>query len=56
MAQVMASAPARRLIREQIGPTVALVLEKDWPRLVAVLGDMGLVPDIVALEGSPVDS
>jgi hypothetical protein len=53
MAQVLASAPARRLIREQVGPTAALILEKDWPRLVAALGDMGLVPDVVALEDSP---
>lgn len=56
MAQVMASTPSRRLIREQIGPTVALVPEKDWPRLIAALGDMGLVPDVIALEDSPVDS
>jgi hypothetical protein len=56
MAQVLASPPARRLIREQIGPAAALVLEKDWPRLVAALGDVGLVPDVVALDDSPVDS
>ena len=56
MAQVLASPPARRLIREQIGPAVALVQEKDWPRLIAALGDMGLVPDVVALEDSPADS
>ncbi len=55
MSQVLASLPARRLIREQIGPTAALVQEKDWPRLVAALGDVGLVPDVVALEDSPVD-
>jgi hypothetical protein len=54
MAQAMSS-PARRLIREQIGPTAAVVLEKDWPRLVTALGDMGLVPDVVALEDSPPD-
>jgi hypothetical protein len=53
MDQVLASPPARRLIREQVGPMAALILEKDWPRLVAALGDMGLVPDVVALEGSP---
>jgi hypothetical protein len=56
MAQVLASPPARRLIREQIGPAAALVQEKDWPRLVAALGDVGLVPDVVALDDSPVDS
>jgi hypothetical protein len=56
MAQVMASPTARRLIREQVGPTAALVQEKDWPRLVAVLGDMGLMPDVVALADSLADS
>ncbi len=55
MAWVLASPSARRLIREQIGPAAALVQEKDWPRLVAALGDMGLVPDVVALEDSPAD-
>jgi hypothetical protein len=55
MAWVLASPSARHLIREQIGPTAALVQEKDWPRLVAALGDMGLVPDVVALEDSLVD-
>jgi hypothetical protein len=55
MAQVMASPPALRLIREQIGPAAALVLEKDWPRLIMALGDMGLVPDVVALEDSAAD-
>jgi hypothetical protein len=52
MAQVLASPPARRLIREQIGPAAALVQEKDWPRLVEALGDVGLVPDVVGLEGA----
>jgi hypothetical protein len=32
-----------------------LVLEKDWPRLIMALGDMGLVPDVVALEDSSAD-
>ena len=41
------------LIREQIGPAAALVQEKDWPRLIATLGDVGLVPDVVALEDLP---
>lgn len=56
MTQVLASPPARRLIREQIGPAAALVQEKDWPRLIAALGDMGLVPDVVALEDSSGDA
>ncbi len=50
MAQAMSFPPIRRLIREQIGPTIALVRKPDWPRLVVALGEMGLVPDIIDLE------
>lgn len=50
MTQVASSPRIRRLIHEQVGPTVALVRERDWPRLVVALGEMGLLPDIVALE------
>ena len=50
MEQVMSSPSTRRLIREQIGPTAALVREPDWPRLVVALGEMGLLPDVVALD------
>jgi hypothetical protein len=50
MAQVTSSPSTRRLIGEQVGPMAALVREKDWPRLVAALGEMGLVPDVVDLE------
>lgn len=52
MAQVITSPPTRRLIHEQIGPTAALVRERDWPQLVPALGEMGLLPDIIALEGN----
>ncbi len=52
MAQVVSAPPTRRFIREQVGPTVALVNARDWPRLVPALGEMGLLPDIVALEES----
>jgi hypothetical protein len=55
MAQVMASPSARRLIREQVGPTAVLVQEKDWPRLVEALSDVGLVPDVVDLEDALTD-
>lgn len=51
MAQV-ASSPVRRFIREQVGPTAALVNERDWPRLIPALGEMGLLPEIIALEES----
>jgi len=50
MTQAMSFPPIRRLIREQIGPTVALVHKTDWPRLVVALGEMGLMPDIIDLE------
>jgi hypothetical protein len=52
MAQAMSFPSTRRLIREQIGPKAALVREKDWSRLVAALGEMGVVPDIIYLEGT----
>ena len=50
MAQVTASPLTRHLVREQVSPTTALVHERDWPRLVAALGEMGLLPDVIALE------
>jgi hypothetical protein len=50
MAQALSSPSTRRLIREQIGPKAALVQEKDWLRLVAALGEMGVVPDVIDLE------
>ena len=50
MAQITSSRRTRHLIREQIGPTAVLVRERDWPRLVVALGEMGLLPDVIALE------
>lgn len=50
MAQITSSPHTRRLIREQIGPTVALVHERDWPRLVVALGEMGLLTDVTTLQ------
>jgi hypothetical protein len=55
MAQVTSSPRARRLVHDQVGPTTALVREQDWPRLVAALGEMGLLPDIIALEKDHTD-
>ncbi len=52
MKQVASLPSIRRLIREQVGPTAALVNERDWPRLVPALGEAGLLPDIIALEES----
>ncbi len=55
MAQVTASPLTRRFIREQVGPAVALVRERDWPDLVSALGEMGLLPDVFALEENNAD-
>jgi len=48
MTRLVSSPPTRDLIHERIGPTAALVRERDWPRLVVALGEMGLLPDVVA--------
>jgi hypothetical protein len=50
MAQVTSSPRTRHLIGEQVGPTTAVVRTPDWPRLVAALGEMGLLPDVSGLE------
>ena len=50
LAQLISSPHTRRFIREPIGPTAALVNERDWPRLVVALGEMGLMTDAIALE------
>ncbi len=50
MAQVRSTPRTRRLIHEQIGPTAALVRERDWPRLVVALGEMGILADATGLE------
>ena len=50
MAQIASSPRTRHLIREQVGPTAALVREQDWPRLVIALGELGLLADVIALE------
>jgi len=55
MAQATSSPLTRHLIHEQVGPTVALLRERDWPRLVAALGKMGLLPDVIALEEENTD-
>ena len=55
MAQVASSPPTLHLIQEQVGPTAALVRERDWPRLVAALGEMGLLPEVGGLEEGEAD-
>lgn len=56
MTQVISSPPTRRLIHERIGPAAALVRERDWPRLIIALGEMGLLPDVIDLEESDAGS
>ena len=51
MAQVVSSSRIRHLIKEQLGPTAAVVREQDWPRLVIALGEMGLLPEVAGLDG-----
>ena len=55
MAQVASSPRTRHLIAEQIGPTTAVVRKRDWPSLVARLGEMGLLPEVSGLEGDGAD-
>ncbi|MCP4543301.1 MAG: hypothetical protein GY832_39815 [Chloroflexi bacterium] len=50
MTQITSSPRTRRLIREQISPTVALVHERDWSRLIVALGEMGLLTDVTLAE------
>ena len=49
--RLMASPSARRLVREVVGPNVALVDPTDWPRLVQVLVQEGFLADVIGLEG-----
>lgn len=52
MDQIISSPRTRRLIDERIGPKAALVRERDWQRLIAALEGMGLLSEIVNLEGN----
>jgi len=55
MAQVTSSSRTRHLIGEQVGPATAMVRTRDWPRLVAALGELGLLPDVSGLEEESAD-
>jgi hypothetical protein len=55
MDQVIDSPWAGPLIRERLGPTAAVVLSADWPRLVTALARLGLLPDICDLEEDDAD-
>lgn len=56
MDQAMASPRVRRFVQEQIGATAALVRKGDWPHLVAALGQIGLLPEIVGLGEDPTNT
>jgi len=47
MAEIKSSPRTQRFIQEQVGPATALVRQRDWHRLIAALGEMGLLPEIV---------
>ena len=55
MAQVTSSPITRHLIQERVGPTTALVRERDWPRLATALGKLALLAQIVNLEDNDAD-
>lgn len=55
MTRVTSSPRTSHVIRERLGPTAALVRESGWPRLVAILGEMGLLTDVIALERNHAD-
>jgi hypothetical protein len=49
MSQATSSRRLSHLIQQRIGPTTALVSERDWHRVAAGLEEMGLLPQIVGL-------
>lgn len=50
MTEVSSSPRTGRFIRQRVGPKAALVQANEWPRLVAALGQMGLLSDVIAQE------
>jgi hypothetical protein len=51
MNRAISSRRVGQLIKERIAPTIALVSERDWARLIAGLEEMGLLPQIIGLKG-----
>jgi hypothetical protein len=49
MDQVASSPRLAHLIDERIGPTAALIRRQDWPRVVARLEEIGLLPELTDL-------
>ena len=50
MTQVAESPLTRGLLGERIGPAVAVVRRRNWPKLVAALGRLSILPDVADLE------
>ena len=51
MSRAMSSRGVGPLIKERISPTMALVSERNWSRVAAGLEEMGLLPQIIGLNG-----
>jgi len=49
MRQATTSRQVGHLIQEQLGPTTAIVRERDWDQVVAGFEDMGLIPELIGL-------
>jgi hypothetical protein len=47
--QIVQNPRTRRFIRRVIGPTAALVVEEEWPQLLADLAEMGLLAELVGI-------
>jgi hypothetical protein len=47
--QIVAAPQTGRYVGRVVGPTVAVVTEKDWPKLVATLAEMGLLAELVGV-------
>ncbi len=47
--QIVTSPKTRRYVGQVVGPKAAAVAERDWPRLLAALAEMGLMADLVDL-------
>ncbi len=50
MSRALASRPVGRLVQERLGPTTALVRERDWSKVIAGLEEMGLLPQVTGLD------
>jgi hypothetical protein len=46
--QLAESPQTRKYIRETVSSTVALVVPRDWPEMVAALLEMGILPEVEA--------